>query len=103
VTGWLEIPDVPGTVVRVSRSSARGVTLRATEVALERRPDLAVTVVRAALERSARRYAADGVRSRVLLLRLTLRAMDAHPVVARAMVRSAVRRARTAQLAPDEA
>jgi hypothetical protein len=103
VTRWPEIPDVQGTVVRVSRSRARVVTLRATEVALERRPDLAVTVVRAGLERSVRRYAADGVSSRVLLLRLTLRAMDTHPVVARAMVRSALRRARAAQLAPDEA
>jgi hypothetical protein len=84
---------MPGTVVRVGRSGARVVTLRATEVAVERRPDLAVTLVRTGLDRSARRYAATGDRSRALLLRLTLRAMDTHPVVAHAMVRWAVRRA----------
>jgi hypothetical protein len=93
VTRRLEIPDVPGAATRLGSSGARVVTLRVTELALQRRPDLAVTVVRAGLERSARRYAADGVRSRVLLLRLTLRAFDSHPAVARAMVRTALRRA----------
>jgi hypothetical protein len=93
VTGWRGPTELPGTVVRLTRSGARGAALRATEVALERRPDLAVTVVRAGLERSVRRHVADGPRSRVLILRLTLRAMDTHPVVARTVVRAAVWRA----------
>jgi hypothetical protein len=95
VTGWRGPAELPGTVVRVSRSGLRGVALRATEMALERRPDLAVTVVRAGLERSARRQVVDGPRTRVVLVRLTLRAMDTHPVVARTVVRAAVRRAGT--------
>jgi hypothetical protein len=97
VTRWLVAAVVPDTVVRMGRSGARVVTLRTTEVMLERRPDLAVAVARAGLERSLTRHAVEGPRSRVVLLRLTLRAMDTHPAVARAVVRTALRRAANAR------
>ncbi len=84
------------------RSRARLAALRVTEEALDRYPDHTVAVVRSALERSARRRTGRRFESRTVLLALTIRAMDVHPVVAERLVRLWVRRAaqqhRAAQL-----
>jgi hypothetical protein len=79
-----------------ARTSARLVVIRATEEALDRRPDLAVAMVRAQLERSVRRRAGQPLTSRDVAQRLAIRAIDVHPVVGERLVRLWLRRARAA-------
>jgi hypothetical protein len=83
-------------VAAQARTSARLVVIRATEEALDRRPDLAVAVVRAQLERSVRRRAGQPLTSRDVAQRLAIRGLDVHPVVAERLVRLWLRRARAA-------
>jgi len=83
-------------VAAQARTSARLVVIRATEEALDRRPDLAVAVVRAQLERSVRRRAGQPLTSRDVAQRLAIRAIDVHPVVAERLVRLWLKRARAA-------
>ena len=83
-------------VTSQGRTRARLVAIRATEQALDRRPDLAVAFVRAQLERSVRRSAGQPLTSRVVVQRLAIRAIDVHPVVAERLVRLWLKRARAA-------
>jgi hypothetical protein len=75
-----------------ARARARLTLIRATEGALDRRPDLTVAVLRARLERAARRRTDDPLVTRVGL-QVTLRAIDAHPAVGERLVRLWLRRA----------
>jgi len=75
-----------------ARTRTRLALIRATEEALDRRPDLTVAAVRARLQRSARRRTDEPLVRRASV-RLTLRAMDAHPVVAERLVRLWLKRA----------
>ncbi len=76
------------------RTRARLALIRATEEALERRPDLTVAFVRSRLERAAQRRDGEPLDSRVVLARLTIRAIDVHPAVGERLVRLWLRRAR---------
>jgi hypothetical protein len=75
-----------------ARARTRLALIRATEQALDRRPDLTVAFLRARMERNARRRTDDPLPKR-LGLWLTIRAMDVHPVVGERLVRHWLERA----------
>lgn len=81
----------------------RLVLIRASERALDRRPDLTVAVFRASLERTARQREGRGFESRAFMAGLTVRAMDVHPTVARHIVRMSLRRAAQQHRSPQRA
>lgn len=74
-----------------ARARARLVLIRGAQEALDRRPDLTVAVVRSRLERHARRT--DVPPAKRMGVRLTLRAIDVHPVVGERLVRRWLQRA----------
>jgi hypothetical protein len=75
-----------------ARARTRLAMIRATEEALDRRPELTVAVVRSQLERSARRRTDEPLARRVGT-DLALRAIDVHPAVGERIVRLWLRRA----------
>ena len=76
-----------------AQTRARLALIRATEEALDRRPDLTMAFLRSRMERAATRRTDDPLVKRVGT-GLTLRAFDIHPAVGERMVRLWLRRAK---------
>ena len=69
------------------RDRARLALIRATEQALDRYPERTVAVVRARLEKAARRGDGEPLESRNVVAWLAVRAIDVHPAVGERLVR----------------
>ena len=80
-----------------ARARTRLALIRATEEALDRRPDLTVAFLRARIERSARRRT-DGPLVKRVGTDLTLRVIDVHPAVGERLVRLWLRRAKEREI-----
>ena len=80
-----------------ARTRGRLALIRATEMALDRRPDLTLAYLRSRMERSALRRVDDPLVKRVGT-GLTLRAFDVHPVVGERIVRLWLRRAKEREI-----